>query len=293
MSEYYWDSQIEYLKRTRDLYYNDDYLEFLVKSVWRITEPVNIIDFGCGFGYLGLKLLPLLPEGSRYTGIDKGEQLIKEARELFKPLPYDTEFIVADMNNIELEKKYDMAVCHAFLLHIANPKSMLQKMVNSLVDKGKIICFEPHWISSMASYYINGYDQSQMIQLGALQKLFEYDAKQNRKNGNIGAKIPIYLTELGVENIQCRISDKVNVLYPNMNQEAKDKLFFSLKEDGIGAKPLDKEAFIDGLSKRGLTINEAEDQFNAEFFFSQNFNEESSLTYAALMRITSGEVIHM
>lgn len=58
MSEYYWDSQIEYLKRTRDLYYNDDYLEFLVKSVWRITESVNIIDFGCGFGYLGLKLLP-------------------------------------------------------------------------------------------------------------------------------------------------------------------------------------------------------------------------------------------
>lgn len=40
MSEYFWDSQIEYLKRTRDLYYNDDYLEFLVKSVWRINQVV-------------------------------------------------------------------------------------------------------------------------------------------------------------------------------------------------------------------------------------------------------------
>lgn len=63
-----------------------------------------------------------------------------------------------------------------------------------------------------------------------------------------------------------------------------------MKEDGIGAKPLDKEAYIDGLIKRGLTINEAENQFNAEFFFSQTFNEDSLLTYAALMRITFGEV---
>jgi hypothetical protein len=33
MSEYYWDNKIEYLKNTRKLYYNDDYLEFLVKTV--------------------------------------------------------------------------------------------------------------------------------------------------------------------------------------------------------------------------------------------------------------------
>ncbi len=41
----------------RCLYYNDDYLEFLVKIVWRIDQPVKMIDFGCGYGYLGLKLL--------------------------------------------------------------------------------------------------------------------------------------------------------------------------------------------------------------------------------------------
>ena len=71
------------------------------------------------------------------------------------------------MNNIELEKKYDMAVCHAFLLHIANPKRMLQKMVHSLVIKEKNHLFRTTLdFSSMASSYINGYDQSQMIQLG-------------------------------------------------------------------------------------------------------------------------------
>lgn len=55
MSDYYWDDQIEYLRNTRWLYYNDDYLE--------------------------LKLLPLLPEGSTYTGLDKGKELIKQAND--------------------------------------------------------------------------------------------------------------------------------------------------------------------------------------------------------------------
>ena len=109
MEEYYWDTKLEYLKRTRDLYYNDDYIEFLVKYVWKLSKPVHIIDFGCGYGYLGLKLLPLLPKGSKYTGVDKGEQLISKARELFHNLPYETEFIVSDTNEIELERKYDIS----------------------------------------------------------------------------------------------------------------------------------------------------------------------------------------
>lgn len=84
MSDYYWDDQMEYLRNTRWLYYNDDYLEFLVQRVWKIENPVDLIDYGCGYGYLGLKLLPLLPEGSTYTGIDKGKELIRQAREIFQ-----------------------------------------------------------------------------------------------------------------------------------------------------------------------------------------------------------------
>lgn len=78
--------KIEYLMRTRDLFYNDDYFELLVKSVWKITTPVKIIDFGCGYGFLGLKLMPLLPAGSSYTGIDLGEKLLDKARNVFEKI---------------------------------------------------------------------------------------------------------------------------------------------------------------------------------------------------------------
>ncbi|MFO1444060.1 class I SAM-dependent methyltransferase [Bacillus sp. Bva_UNVM-123] len=290
MEDYYWDNKLEYLKNTRDLYYNDDYLAFLVNFVWKLTKPVNLIDFGCGYGYLGLKLLPLLPKGSTYTGIDKGGKLIKEARELFRDLPYETEFMIADMTELELESKYDVAVCHAFLLHMADPKSMLEKMVDSVVHEGKIICFEPNWISNMSSYYINEQEQSHIIQLGILQKLFENDAKQNRIDGNIGIKIPIYLTELNVKNIECRVSDKVNFLHPNMNQKDKQHLYHSFKEEGIGNEPIKKKEFIERLIARGLTEVEAIKQFEAELHFSEIFNINTSLMYAPSMKITYGEI---
>ena len=290
MEEYYWDTQLEYLKRTRDLYYNDDYLAFLVSTVWKITKPVHIVDFGCGFGYLGLKLLPLLPEGSRYTGIDKGQQLINKAIEYFENLPYETEFIIADTNEVELEHKYDIAVCHAFLLHMSDPKTMLKRMVSSIANDGKVICFEPHWISGMSSYDLEGYAQSQIVPLGVLQKLFEESTIRTGKDGNIGAKVPKYLSELGVKNIECRVSDKVNFLHENMNQLEKEKLFYSLKEEGVGGEPVTKDQFIKSLMKRGVTLKESQEQFEAELLFSQVFNIDSSLLYAPSMKITFGDI---
>ena len=289
MEEYYWDSQLEYLKRTRDLYYNDDYLEFLVQKVWNISKPVHIVDFGCGYGYLGLKLLPLLPKGSKYTGIDKGQQLINQALEYFSKLPYETEFFVADTNSIELERKYDIAVCHAFLLHMSEPKSMLQSMVNSIVDNGKIICFEPHWISGMSSYELEGYKQSQIVPLQILQRLFEKSANETGKDGNIGVKVPQFLAELGVKNIECRVSDKVNFLHPS-NEQHKHTLYDSLKADGIGTEPVNKEQFIESLIKRGVTAEHAQEQFEAELLFSKVFNIESSFIYAPNMKIIFGDV---
>ncbi|TPV46986.1 class I SAM-dependent methyltransferase [Bacillus dicomae] len=291
MEAYDWNSKLAYLKNTRDLYYNNDYLTFLVNSVWKISEPVHIVDYGCGYGYLGLVLLPLFPAGSKYTGIDSGKILIAEARELFRSLPYESEFIEGDATEIELNNTYDIAICHAFLLHMSSPKTMLQKMIHSVKKGGKIICFEPHWMSNMSSYVLDAENQSEIIQLGVLQKLFESDTKKNGKDGNIGMKIPMYLSELGLKNIECRVSDKVNFLDSNMYYSDKNDLYHSLKEEGIAGDPGDKQQFIERLMGRGLTYDDALAQYEAELCFFKAFHLHSSLVYAPNMKITFGEIV--
>ena len=291
LETYDWNNKLTYLKNTRDLYYNDDYVSFLVNTVWKITKPVHIVDYGCGYGYLGLVLMPLLPEGSKYTGIDSGETLLADARELFRLLPYDSEFLEGDATEIELNDKYDIAICHAFLLHMTTPETMLEKMIHSVKKGGKIICFEPHWISNMASYLLDGEKQSEFIQLGVLQKLFESDTQRNGKDGNIGMKIPIYLSELGVKNIECRVSDKVNFLDSNMHHNDKNDLYQSLKEEGIAGDPGDKQQFVERLIARGLTYDNALAQYEAELRFFNIFHVYSSFVYAPNMKITFGDIV--
>lgn len=291
METYDWNSKLTYLKNTRDLYYNDDYVSFLVNTVWKITKPVHIVDFGCGYGYLGLVLMPLLPKGSKYTGIDSGGTLLAEARELFRLLPYESEFLEGNATEIELKDTYDIAICHAFLLHMISPKTMLQKMIQSIKKSGKIICFEPHWISNMSSYVLDGEEQSKIIQLGILQKLFESDAKRNGKDGNIGMKIPMYLSELGVKNIECRVSDKVNFLDSNIHHKDQNDLYHSLEEEGIVGDPGDKQQFIERLMGRGLIYDDVLAQYEAELCFFKAFHLHSSLVYAPNMKITFGEIV--
>ncbi|MMZ61051.1 bifunctional 3-demethylubiquinone-9 3-methyltransferase/ 2-octaprenyl-6-hydroxy phenol methylase [compost metagenome] len=178
------------------MYYNVDYLEFLVKSVWKITKPVRVIDFGCGYGYLGLKLLPLLPEGSTYTGVDFGEKLLRKAEEIYKKLPYQAEFIQCDVNEYRSGETYDIAICHALLLHMSDPIRTLTNMINNTSNQGRIICFEPHWIANMANFHLSGTPQSSIVRLGVLQKLFEMDQAKSGRDGNIGIKIPPILVNL-------------------------------------------------------------------------------------------------
>ncbi|PRA09502.1 MULTISPECIES: methyltransferase domain-containing protein [unclassified Paenibacillus] len=290
MSEYYWDDQIEYLRNTRWLYYNDDYLEFLVQRVWNIENSVDIIDYGCGYGYLGLKLLPLLPEGSTYTGLDRGKELITQVKEIFSKSSYQTTFIVDDIETVQVKRQYDIAISHAFLLHTTEPITILQKMIESLVDEGRMICFEPHWIANMSNYELHGLEQSKIVQLGVLQKLFEEDTKRNGKDGNIGMKIPILLSQLGLRNVECRVSDKVNFLDQHMADSDKEKLFHALKEEGLGQEPNDRHEGVTHLMERGLNSEEANREYEAESVFARKFNENSWLTYAPNMKITSGIV---
>jgi 2-polyprenyl-3-methyl-5-hydroxy-6-metoxy-1,4-benzoquinol methylase len=82
-----WDDRFSFLQAVRDGWCNTDYIECLVQRVWRIERAVDIVDFGCGFGYIALLLMPLLPQGSTYTGIDNSEPLLSKAKNILGNAP--------------------------------------------------------------------------------------------------------------------------------------------------------------------------------------------------------------
>lgn len=90
--------------------------------------------------------------------------------------------------------------------------------------------------------------------------------------------------------MECRISDKVNFLDQNRNITNKEELFLSLREEGLGQEPGNRDEIIENLTNRGLTYGEAQEQYCAELTFPKHFGNQSWLTYSPNMKITYGTV---
>lgn len=261
--KYYWNKKTEYLIQSRTKMWNDDYMEFLIKAVWKITEPVNIVDFGCGLGFLGSLIMPLLPEGSTYTGIDKGSKLLDEARSIFRGAPFRMYFIEEDLLAYEPSEKYDIAVCQSVLMHIPEPQTVLEKMRDSVVKGGRVICIEIDWNATNAALFIDGLDTNGFSNAGILQKLWNEDYKKKHVDRCIGIKIPVYMQKLGLMDVGVRLNDCVQFVNPEGNQEEHKKQL-SCFLTAWGHDPGDRDAFIKSLCSRELSEEEAAHQYECE-----------------------------
>jgi hypothetical protein len=83
----------------------------------------------------------------------------------------------------------------------------------------------------------------------------------------------------------------VNFLNPNSEVKKTETLFNSLKEDGFGADPGEEEQFIANLVNRGVTYEEAQEEYKLESFLSKVFKKDVYLTSAANMKIITGIIV--
>jgi 2-polyprenyl-3-methyl-5-hydroxy-6-metoxy-1,4-benzoquinol methylase len=286
----HWNKKLDYLKNSRVDLWNYDYLEFLIRKVWNITKPINIIDFGCGYGYLGMMLLEILPAGSTYTGIDISDDLINEAKLLFKDSCYTTKFIKSDINLFNAKERYDMAICQAFLRHLPNPKDILKKMIDSVSDDGLVVCIEVNREFENVGLYIQGMDYSLENKTPIMQKLWKTELESEGRDYTIGMKIPFYMQEYGLKNIDIRLNDKVSFINPYGDKDKYNKLVNSLIKANDWEIELSddrKEKIVKIFMDRGLTRAEAEIYIKSELkirnYFVNHIDSISALRTLCLL----------
>ncbi len=274
-----WSLKIEYLMDSRYKYHNKDYLEFLVHKVWRIQERVNIVDFGCGYGYLGIILLPFLPKGSHYTGIDESPELIKKGREIFSELGFDATFECLNaLNTPYQDNTFDVSMCHAFLMHQHRPSDAIEEMKRVTKVKGLLIACEANRSAVNALQYIHGLEKSSYCDLGFLQRLFDGDRLNTGKDCNIGAKLPVLFNEAGLSKVEARMTDSCKCYLPSEPTEENRKLYASIQADIVGQ--IDSELRARMLKRfldSGFSQKEAEDQIYREVLLSEKIDSEVKL----------------
>ncbi len=235
MAEENWDDKLEYLSGSRFLSHNDDYLEFLVKKVWRLERPCRIADFGCGYGFLGLKLLPLLPAGSSYTGIDKSLPLLEEAKRVFAQLPYQHRFVQSEVYAAPLEdNSFDVAISHAVLMHLQRPTVALGEMIRVTRNRGMVIACNATRNAFNAMLYIDEVNTHEATTPALSQQMNKYIRETEGIDYNIGIKTPVLMHKAGLIDIGCRISDCVVLLFPSMEPTQRKRLHEALTNEGLG-----------------------------------------------------------
>lgn len=209
-----WGQKLAFLQSSRQQLWNDDYMAFLIQQVWRLDSPQSIVDFGCGYGWLGAKLLPLLPAGSSYTGLDISDTLLEEGRQLFAGAPWPVRFIQADLCAPAPAAGFDMAVCQAFLRHMPNAKTVLGHMIDALRPGGLAVCIEVDRRLENAGFYTDAAGFDAAAQDAALHAAWAAEHAAGGRDARIGIKIPVYMQQLGLQQVGVRLNDFVEFASP-------------------------------------------------------------------------------
>lgn len=276
----FWNKKLDYLLRTRKNYWNDDYVRFLISQVWKIDQPVSVLDCGCGYGFLGLLLLPCLPEGSTYTGIDFAEDLIQKGKLLFEHENQKAQFLCKNVFEYTAENQYDFVVCQAVLRHLDNPEDFLQKMIQFAKPGGRIVCIDANREFECCGLYIDGMDYQTLCRHEGLEKKWHTELVMQGRDYAVAIRTAHMMQRLGLVDVDVRMNDKVEFVTPQLPDYDETKNDFITYNDwasGISGEA--REKLIRHLMNHGLSHKEAEDYCDRNVWIAEYFSENPMAGY--------------
>jgi len=107
----------------------------LVNHLQKKNKPLNILEVGCGNGWLAAKLADI--PGAKVTGLDINRAEISQARRVFKKdnLQFVNDRIDGDMIR---DMHFDVIVFAAVLPYFTSVQSILQTALDKLYPRGEI-----------------------------------------------------------------------------------------------------------------------------------------------------------
>lgn len=271
-----WNGKRDKIFKNRKYFWNNDYLRFLVKEVWKVDAPIDVIDFRCGEGYLGSQLLEFLPRGSTYTGIDN-EYFTNKARLNLDDLGTNVNFIISDIYSFSTGKKYDLAICQAGLRHMNKPMEVLEIMTASVKEGGIVACVDVNREFENDGLYIDNINYDYLCTAFDFHKVWRKELECEGRDYAMGMRLPFYMQQLGLKDIDIRMNDRVIYVNPDM------KDYEEIVQDIIEINGWDRslsisnqESTIELFMNRGALRAEAEAYIKMQSKIADYFRDTKS-----------------
>lgn len=107
------------------------------------TDPVDVLDIGCGTGSVSLLLADA---GHRPTGVDLAPRMVEQARTKFKAAGLAGRFLVGDaMMPPTGERQFDVVLSRHLVWTLPDPEAALREWVTRLRPGGRLVLVEGRW----------------------------------------------------------------------------------------------------------------------------------------------------
>lgn len=277
----YWGERLDYLKRSRRFLWNEDYIRFLIREVWRMEAPVRVLDCGCGYGAAGLLMMPHLPEGSTYTGVDFDRKLLEEGKRLFLEAGISGTFLEADVMNMRPGRRYDVAVSQAVLRHIDQAAPFLKKMTEAVTENGLVISIEGNREAECSGLYVEGLEYADLCENGGLRSMWKREYERQGRDYAAAVKVPGLMRRLGLSDIQVRFNDRVTVFPEAYSMEADSAAADSMEAEG------EKSAWRDFLEMNGWgrPVTEKEAGERISYFMNHGMERTEAESYVCRQQV--------
>src|SRR5262249_45500161 len=120
-----------WLTDTRDNWWNDDYLELIVRRL-DLANACTILDVGSGKGHWGQRLLPMMSTDAQLSGLDPDPAWNKAARERAADLGLSERATYQQGRAESLpfdDASFDLVTCQTLLIHLADPAVAVSEMI--------------------------------------------------------------------------------------------------------------------------------------------------------------------
>lgn len=113
----------------------------IIRYISRNKRDVSLIDLGCGDGYWLKQLENSKIKRLRLEGIDYNKLRLGRAKRLLSP---STTLHLGDLNEVKLEKKFDIVLCLHVIEHIPDDVCFLKTIRKLIANEGILILATPN-----------------------------------------------------------------------------------------------------------------------------------------------------
>ena len=156
----------------------DEWVASLIERMQRYGLPRGgtVLDAACG---TGLSSIPFGRRGYRVTGVDRCEEMLAQARQKAEEAALDAAFVCADLLDMDVETRFDAAVCmHSGLDYFLdlNDLSCVFRSLRRHLKPGGLFAFDK--CLDEPEFYRAAYTDSRTLSCGTVTFRYSWDKKR-------------------------------------------------------------------------------------------------------------------